>query len=280
MPILRYILFGLLLLVSSHTQGASLSYITKVEDSNAGAKNIWFTIAYADENDATPNPCYGAAYCKYAFMVGSKRKIGGRYGGMSGYKAIRAEGARNIGEVITLYKAQRGITFPYSSMMRSGAWFTIAQYSTELSCFGLYRILSEGLNSVAVEPVVGASCGIVPLPLGACKLVGDIVLDHGTINSDRVDGNQTSTTAYLECNQAMSIKVTATGMAAPDVTLRADGSLSSSLQVNGIAGKTGATVDVPANTRTPVKFTSVLKTKGTVAAGPFTGSGTAVLIVP
>lgn len=76
MPILRYILFGLLLLVSSHTQGASLSYITKVEDSNAGAKNIWFTIAYADENDATPNPCYGAAYCKYAFMVGSKRKIG------------------------------------------------------------------------------------------------------------------------------------------------------------------------------------------------------------
>ncbi|SMB26910.1 putative MrfH protein [Serratia proteamaculans] len=279
MLILRCALFGLLLLVGFSTQAGSLGYITKMEDIGNYWYNFWFTIVYIDSDDPTPNPCYGGSSCTYHFTVGMKGARGS-YSIMSfprNYR-VNAVNAKTLGDVGVLFKSK--ISLPLSAM-EPAAFPVNAVILSRERCFGLFREISSAIGGgILATPVPGSICGLAPPPTGACKLVGDIVLDHGTVNSDQVNGNQATTTANLECSQAMSIKVTATGVGSTDVVLRADGSLTSSLQVNGVAGKTGATVDVPANTKTPVKFTSVLKTKGTVAAGPFTGSGTAVLSIP
>lgn len=286
MLIIRCTLLGLLLLVGLSAQGGSLSYITKIDDSGTGdyRYNIWFTIAYMDEDDPTPNPCYGSSFCHYRFTIGVPNRRGGQYSLIIFSRVYRLSDAKNLrtmGEIAANFKSR--LSFPISSVV-TGTPSGIGSYGFrgEAACFGLFRVTTNGGGIWGGQgiPAPGATCGIAPPPIGKCQLVGDITLDHGTVNSDRIDGNQATTTANLECSQAMSIKVTATGVGSTDVVLRADGSLTSSLQVNGVAGKTGATVDVLANTKTPVKFTSVLKTKGTVAAGPFTGSGTAVLSIP
>ncbi|CAI1094347.1 hypothetical protein [Serratia quinivorans] len=287
MLILRCALFGLLLLVGLSAQGGSLGYITKIEDKGTGDNrfNIWFTIAYFDENDPTSNPCYGSSYCSYKFTIGVPNKRGGRYSlvVMNRRYTVNASNFKTMGEVAASFKSN--VSLPLSDVATATTWGTVSsKFREEAACFGLFSLTPPGAGTIITgsqgTPAPGSICGIAPPPVGVCKLVGDIILDHGTVNSDKINGNQATTTAYLECSQAMSIKVTAMGMGAQDVTLRVDGSLSASLQVNGVAGKTGANVDVPANTRTPVKFISVLKTKGAVAAGPFSGSGTAVLSIP
>jgi hypothetical protein len=284
MPILRYVLYGLLFMTAAMARGGSLGYISEVRAIGSKSYSFDVTIAYGDESDSTPNPCYGSSSltgCWYVFTVATQEKRRpGFYGLIGQGRSINAVNDRTIGGVVERYKTQSGVTFPYSFTISAGSWFSAYQYSLERTCFGLFRITGGGPSWQIGTPAPGSTCGIAPPPLGVCKLVGDIILDHGTVNSDKINGNQATTTANLECSQAMSIKVTATGVATTDVVLRADGSLSASLQVNGVAGKTGANVDVPANTRTPVKFTSVLKTKGAVAAGPFSGSGTAVLSIP
>lgn len=282
MPILRYALIGLLLLVGLPAQGGSLGYITKVEDLGNYWYNFWFTIAYIDDDDPTPNPCYGGNPCAYRFTVGMKWGRKGQYALLSFPRAYRVDAinAKTLGDVGALFKSK--ISLPLTGMERGATPSnTMATFKFDETCFGLFRETYQGaIAGIVGSPVPGSTCGIAPAPFGVCKLVGDIVLDHGTVNSDQVNGNQATTIANLECSQAMSVKVTATGVATTDVVLRADGSLTSSLQVNSIAGKTGATVDVLANTKTPVKFTSVLKTKGAVSAGPFSGSGTAILSIP
>ncbi|MEB6541872.1 hypothetical protein MXM81_22630 [Serratia plymuthica] len=119
-----------------------------------------------------------------------------------------------------------------------------------------------------------------PLPPLSCTINGDINLAHGVLNQDNVNGNTKSVYAQVSCNREATVKITALANNGGDVvTLRPDGSLKTKLQVNNIAGATGATVRVPGSNGTSVLFSSTLSSNGNVAAGNFSASAVAVVAI-
>ncbi|HIE1062985.1 TPA: hypothetical protein ACXJQO_004522 [Serratia marcescens] len=120
-----------------------------------------------------------------------------------------------------------------------------------------------------------------PPPPLSCSISGNgIVLPHGSLDQNVLNGNTKSVTVMISCTKTATVRITAkAGNGTDTVTLRSDGSLKSRLQVNGIAGTTGATVSVPGTSGTYVQFSSTLITNGTVAAGAFYGTAVAVVTI-
>lgn len=119
-----------------------------------------------------------------------------------------------------------------------------------------------------------------PLPPLSCTINGDINLAHGVLNQDSLNGNTKSVYVQVSCNRDANVKITARANNGGDVvTLRSDGSLKSKLQVNSIAGATGATLRVPGGNGTSVMFSSTLMSTGNVVAGNFSGSAVAVVTI-
>ncbi len=173
----------------------------------------------------------------------------------------------------------------YNSLPRSGVirnWFD--HVANGRKCIYLFTSsdINGGLN------MFGNSCsGSItpppiepPLPPLSCAVKGNIDLAHGILNQDNVNGNTKSVYAQVSCNREATVKITALANDGGDVvTLRADGSLKTKLQVNNIAGATGATVRVPGSNGTSVIFSSTLSSNGNVAAGDFSASAVAVVAI-
>ncbi|CAI1173706.1 Uncharacterised protein [Serratia plymuthica] len=118
------------------------------------------------------------------------------------------------------------------------------------------------------------------LPPVSCSISGNINLAHGVLDQNDLNGNAKSVYVQVSCNREATVKVTARANNGGDVvTLRSDGSLKSKLQVNSIAGATGATLRVPGGNGTSVMFSSTLISTGNVVAGNFSGSAVAVVTI-
>lgn len=118
-----------------------------------------------------------------------------------------------------------------------------------------------------------------PQPV-SCYLNGNVYLRHGALAETDVSGNRAETVAYVVCTGAAKVKVralAAIGSNSATVNLRPDGSLKSTLSVNGVVGTNGVTVDVPAAGGKDVVFSSSLIASGALSPGEFSGSAVAVI---
>jgi hypothetical protein len=238
-----------------------------------------FTIAGWDENDTTPNPCYGLTAC--TFFIGHRHDATGS----SGSGIVRSWGAgtsgtysfvtksETLGEVAKQFKAI--VSLPYSGTTRHSG-NTIA---TE-ECVGMFYAAGKnlGTNSSAVNDskftgysmVPGSICGVAPQPSGSCDFGQDVLtLDHGMLPRQELDGHEVSESVSINCTIPQLLKLYI--YSADDVQLRDDGSLYSELYMNdNVLGINGVSLDVTEQENVVVK--SVLRTNGSVTAGEFSGS--------
>ncbi len=125
-------------------------------------------------------------------------------------------------------------------------------------------------------------CGIVPPPVGKCEFTEtSIELTHGQVQLRDIEGHQARQTGYIRCTQTMDVMVYLAGSAGNGmVNLRSDGSLQTRLTIGGVSGSTGVRIHALAATKMPLEFMSTLTKVGTVEAGDFFGSATAILTMP
>jgi hypothetical protein len=235
-----------------------------------------FTISDWDEEDSTPNPCYGLTAC--TIFIGHRHNAAGT----SGLNTPRSWGSGNYPFLLTaetmgdLGKELKTVfALPFTSTTRHNGT-TVA---TE-ECVGIFYAAGKELGSNASEinsstfqdyPLMPNSiCGAAPAPSGSCDFDQDVLtLDHGTLSRKELEGHEVSENVSISCTTSQTLKLYI--YSADKVDLRDDGSLYSELYMNdNVLGTSGFTLDVEARDNVTVK--SVLRTNGTPEAGEFSGS--------
>lgn len=281
------ILLSLLALTAVRPASASVwSWIDNLatcSSTNTYCYDYNFTIADWDEDDSTPNPCYGSSAC--TIFIGHRHNAAGT----SGPRTNRSWGAGTYPFLITsetmgeLAKEFKSIfSLPYSSSTRHSG-NTVA---TE-ECVGIFYAVGKNLGTNSSEvndssftgyPLLpGSICGAAPAPSGSCDFDQDVLtLDHGTLTRQELDGHEVSETVSINCTSSQTLKLFI--YSADNVQLRDDGSLYSELYMNdNVLGTNGFTLDVAEQQNVVVK--SVLRTNGSVAAGEFSGSTVMLITV-
>lgn len=242
-----------------------------------------FTIADWDENDSTPNPCYGLTAC--TLFIGHRHNASGT----SGSGIVRSWGAgtypfitksETLGELGKQLKSIFSLPFSATTNHQAN---TVA---TE-ECVGIFYAMGKNLgnhssvvNVTAFEghPMLpGSICGAAPAPSGSCDFNQEaLTLDHGTLSRKELEGHEVSEVVNISCTTSQTLKLYI--YSAARVKLREDGSLYSELYMNGnVLGTSGFTLDVEAQGNFTVK--SILRTNGTPEAGEFSGSTVMLITV-
>lgn len=270
----------------SHTASASVwSWIDNLTtcSTNTYCYDYNFTIADWDENDETPNPCYGLNAC--TLLISHRHNAAGT----SGRRAERTWGsgtypfltsAETMGELGKAFKAV--FSLPFSSTTNHSA----ATVATE-ECVGLFYAAGQNLgtntSSVTTDAMQGhpllpgSICGAAPAPSGSCDFEQDVLLlDHGTLSRRQLEGHEVSENVTISCTTSQTLKLYI--YSADNVQLRDDGSLYSELYMNDtVLGTEGFDLDVQQQENVTVK--SVLRTNGSVEAGEFSGSTVMLITV-
>ena len=133
-------------------------------------------------------------------------------------------------------------------------------------------------RSGANRQVISASCADGQVPM-RCDIDGNTMISHGALSDSALNGSLASTQLFIKCNNSTTVTVTATRTDSYGVRLRADGSLYAAVKVNDRDATGGINVLATSNESSPINITSTLVTRGTVAAGAFSGS-TVITISP
>lgn len=286
---MKQFLYGLLLLTSlaiPQISTASIwSWIDTLETCSSSfpyCYNYQFTIGGWDENDSTPNPCYGQSAC--TIFIGHRHDSAGT----SGQSVVRGWGVAAypfVGNTETLgelgAELKKIFPLPYSGITNHAA-NTVA---TE-ECVGIFYAPSVNIGTdsatnnekyAGYSLLPGSICGTAPQPSGTCDFDQDVLtLDHGTLSKRELEGHEVTENVSINCTNAETLKLYI--FSADNVQLRDDGSLYSELYMNDtIIGTTGFTIDVTERTQVSVK--SVLRTNGNVTAGEFSGSTVMLITV-
>lgn len=281
------ILLSLLALTAVRPASASVwSWIDSLSTCSATQTYCYdynFTIADWDEDDSTPNPCYGLSAC--TIFIGHRHDAAGT----SGSGIVRSWGAGTYPFIIEsetmgdLAKQIKAIfSLPFSSTTNHKANTVAAE-----ECVGMFYAAGKNLgsNSSAVNETAfqghpmmpGSICGTAPQPSGSCDFDQDVLtLDHGTLTRNELEGHEVSETVSINCTSSQTLKLFI--YSADNVQLRDDGSLYSELYMNdNVLGTNGFTLDVAEQENVVVK--SILHTNGSVAAGEFSGSTVMLITV-
>ncbi|MGC0850356.1 hypothetical protein [Pantoea agglomerans] len=284
------LLYGIILLgglMFSSVSSASLwSWIDTMDTCTASTVycyNYHFTLADWDENDSTPNPCYGLSAC--TLFIGHKHDASGN----SGTGIVRSWGtdtypfiiqAASLGELAKQFKTI--FSLPFSATANHQADTMVAE-----ECVGMFYAAGRNLgsNNTSVtgqafggHPMLpGSICGVAPAPSGSCDFDQDVLtLDHGTLSRRELDGHEMSENVSISCTTLQTLKLYI--FSADHIQLRDDGSLYSELYMNdNLLASNGLTLDVEQQENVTVK--SVLRTNGSVEAGEFSGSTVMLITV-
>lgn len=109
-----------------------------------------------------------------------------------------------------------------------------------------------------------------------CAMDKDIVLQHGVLEVEKVNGNIATATAALSCSGRAQVRVTARSAQGDKIVLDKQSGLSSQLKVNGYSGGSGVKLTFYAKGSQNITFTSTLQSSAP-AAGSFQGSGIVVV---
>jgi hypothetical protein len=141
------------------------------------------------------------------------------------------------------------------------------------------RICLGKFNGGRYFPWNYTSICIDSAPPVTCHITAPGPLRHDNIDVASVSGHTSTSTATLTCTGNKTVNVRAvlnSGNTTSKVPVRADGSISSHLKVNGVDGATGANVYAPANQPVTVTLSSTLSSD---APTPGALQGSAVLIM-
>ncbi|WP_420493046.1 hypothetical protein [Serratia fonticola] len=275
MKAIKAILLAVTLLTAYSANSAIYSYITRSEGTPSNAK-YWWTVEYWDTIDVTPNPCFGWAQC--TVFIGHRHSDAGEAGPAVSDAYEYLDGIqtyRTVGEVGAAF--QRKYSLP-----RSGTQEHSGPAVTQ-ECVGMYFKATTGTANAGGSRMMPSSlCGIVPPPVGKCEFTETSVeLTHGQVQLRDIEGHQARQTGYIRCTQTMDVMVYLAGSGGNGmVNLRSNGSLQTRLTIGGVSGSTGLRIRALAATKMPVEFVSTLTKVGTVEAGDFFGSATAILTMP
>jgi hypothetical protein len=144
-------------------------------------------------------------------------------------------------------------------------------------CFGKNLV-------VGFKPFSNGQCVTTTAPpKPVCSLSQPAALAHGNLAVANVHGSVSNVSASISCTQVTNVKVRAIlSVANPtsNVPVRADGSITSHLTINGSDGAVGVNVAiVAANSPTLVTLTSTLATQAPTA-GALTGAALVIVDVP
>ena len=282
MNIMLRTILAMLVLVATQPASASVwSWIDSITQNSSINFDYNFTLADWDENDSTPNPCYGLNAC--TIFISHRHDASGTSGwgvvqgwGVAAYPFISS--SETLGEVGKELK--KVFPLPYSGTTNHNGTVNFEE------CVGFFY--APGVNMGTSGPVVdqkyagdnilpGSICGTAPQPSGSCDFNQDVLtLDHGTLTRQELDGHEVSENVSINCTTSQTLKLYI--YSADNVQLRDDGSLYSELYMNdNVLGTSGFTLDVAEQENVVVK--SVLHTNGSVAAGEFAGSTVMLITV-
>lgn len=276
MKAIKAILLAVTLLTAYSANSAIYSYITRSDGTPENAK-YWWTIEYWDTVDATPNPCYRTSP-QCTVFIGHRHSDGGEAGpGVSdGNEYLDGiQGLATVGDVGREFQKKY-------SLPRSGTQNHVGPAVTQ-ECVGMYYKTSTGTaDSWGSLMMPSSLCGIVPPPVGKCEFTEtSIELTHGQVQLKDIEGHQARQTGYIRCTEEMDVMVYLAGSAGNGmVNLRNDGSLQTRLTIGGVSGSTGVRIHALPSIKMPLEFMSTLTKVGTVEAGDFFGSATAILTMP
>lgn len=282
----KVLMASVLMLFSANIMAAIWSWIDSVIDTSGAIYNNYeytYRIEAWDDDDDTPNPCYGLSACtlfishRHNEDGTSSYSVKNYYGtGGTGYYAFLLT-AKTMGELGSLMKPT--LNLPITGTMTHSSDKTIPD-----ECVGIFYAAGSnfgtGASSVNNQfnghPLLPSSvCGVAPTPSTTCNFDNDVInLEHGVLSSAEVEGHAVSGTVNITCSKVAELKL----YMYPDSTipLSDSGDFYSELYVDDVLiPTTGASYEVD-YTRT-LNLKSVLRHTGSVKAGSFSGSAIIVM---
>ena len=257
---------ALLLVLVAQASAAPSVVITGVH-TNLDSVTYSVTVKDWSIDDKTPTAChsYYTNGCNvYVALVYPNGTF--NVSELSWYFQFSSFSPLTVGDVLSRLN-KLGVVVPFNT--------TIKGYlSYNPKCIELRAFSYNGSSNVAIS-----SCIPVVTPPVKCDIDGYTTIDHKTLADDKLEGAQTSTQLNLKCTGGATVVVKADRTNSYGVRLRNNDSLYSEIKVNGKDATSGITVPVTSNVSTALTITSTLKTRGSVAPGPFSGS-TVITVSP
>lgn len=278
--------FTLMLLLASSlsARGAIFSIINKVI-SDDDLYRYSYSITRWDEDDATPNPCYGLTRC-YVALSHRHTSSGGSGNTVTAWSAggvpclTRSKTIGELGQCLkTTASNITGTGYPYlSGVLLSTPYNGETVHGGNVlypECVGLFWSTRWMDLDNAGRLLPGSVCGLAPPPSGRCAMQDAILLDHGSLVTESVAGSVAQQQISIDCGQATNGKLFLQGLA--DGRLPVGEDIESTISLNGTP-LTNAGLFIPLKKgANPLTITSTLYATGKLIEGERTGQGILIL---
>lgn len=275
--ITRYLCtFMILAFFSLSAQAEIYSYISESTQVSSSRINYKYTIAsWSPPPVGSPNPCNQLGLTKSCYANVDHRHTEDDRGGIGTKDTAFRNRCKNIN--LSILKDGRDV---YNAIYNS--CFGGLPYSGETyhrgdvirnECVTLF--LSKGYNDDRGYMYPGAICGVAPPPGGICSFdvrSPNVVLDHGRLPDDAIDGNTVSEYITMKCSKSMTVRIYS--ITDLDDRLKLKQNLYSRLTLNNMSlgsAHGGVPIYVPAGSPADAELKSTLETRGAVTPGPFSG---------
>ncbi|EMH5182894.1 hypothetical protein RGJ03_004641 [Serratia marcescens] len=303
----KFVLFSFFMVFFIAKAGAGMVWQTEKAPIVDGLINQAITYSYGalgrlvsiDFNDPTPNPCYNKS-CLITFGVFHNytrfpeeympSATAPTWGGSSIMPEMKK--ARTMGELYT-FLSQNGYYGKLQVGMESRGYSNVRFYCDPLeqpasACIVKNRweayskvchaLVYSYISSAYYKIFPGQGCiGPTP-PNNECNIdAGAVTLDHGQLGTDEVNGHRKRESFRISCTYPANAEVSVVSNNANEkIMLKGDGSLYSTITVDGVPGITGKKITIPTG-GVPIDLESTLHTVGNIEEGPFSGNG--ILII-
>lgn len=271
-------IFSVMMLFSASSMASIFSYITKSEEvgHKGDAADYTFIIQRWDpEPRTTPNPCYGWKSC---YITINHRHEADGSGGSATKVLLKNAHLYPYMEDLRAAVVQQNGNFPMGPMVAEHRGVPLNRIQ---ECVGLFYQRNDGGIAKEGYLLPGSICGIAPPPVGACQIIdGSVDISYGDIDENNLNNAYRAKNFNVTCNKDMTVMVYASALDGNNVKLRPDNSLYANLYLNNRPGESGTTIFVQKGRATSVEVSTILRTQGRVAPGPFSGVGTLVLSMP
>ncbi|MGP2693605.1 MrpH family fimbial adhesin [Serratia nevei] len=261
-----------------------------------------------DFNDPTPNPCYHQI-CNIYVGVNTNYNnrgalkylslAGGAWGSAPPPGPIDTHQiylAKTMGEVYKFMDSQPGDKGLHVGRVFTGhrmgsgyycdpglaSYYPVCEvkerwhaYST--ACYALGYVTAN-IGSSYVQAFPGQGCIGPNPPNNECNIdAGAVTLDHGQLGTEEVNGHRKRESFRISCTYPANAEVSVVSNTANEkIMLKGDGSLYSTVTLDGVPGITGKKITIPTG-GVPIDLESTLHTVGNIEEGPFSGNG--ILII-
>ncbi|MDH2267788.1 MrpH family fimbial adhesin [Serratia marcescens] len=307
----KFVLFSFLMVFFTAKAGAGMVWHTEKAPIVDGLINQAVTYSYGalgrlvsiDFNDPTPNPCnnlvstnescfitFGVFHNYTQFPLEYVPSATAPTWSSTNYPDILKK--KTMGELYT-FLSQNGYYGKLQVGMESRGYGGVRNYcdpsvNPASGCIikNRWEAYSKVCHALVYRKVSssyyyvfpGQGCiGPTP-PNNECNIdAGAVTLDHGQLGTDEVNGHRKRESFRISCTYPANAEVSVVSNNANEkIMLKGDGSLYSTITVDGVPGITGKKITIPTG-GVPIDLESTLHTVGNIEEGPFSGNG--ILII-